>query len=69
MLNLIKVMFNINAEPETSNNDGLTKEDVLTQYNGILKGICCLPRESHIKLRPDAQPVIDAPSKVPIALK
>ena len=59
-LNLLKRLSNINVNSDI---------DFYTEYPNCFGGIGSLKHEYEIQLKSDAEPVIHAPGRVPIALK
>ena len=45
----------------------LTKEDLMTSYGDVFRGVGMFEREYHIEVDPSVQPVIQAPRKMPYA--
>lgn len=44
-------------------------QDIQEKYADVFDGLGCFEGEQHIKIRADAQPIIHAPRKVPVALR
>ena len=43
--------------------------EIVEKYTDVFEGLGKLPGEHHIKLKPDAQPVVHPPRKVPVAMR
>lgn len=43
--------------------------DIKDRYADVFKGLSCIEGEQHVKLKPDAQPSIHPPRRVPVALR
>ena len=61
-LGLIKLTFAID-------NQTMTKENVMEEYNDLFHGIGLLPGKCHLHLRDNVTPTINAPRRIPEALK
>ncbi|KAL2090027.1 hypothetical protein ACEWY4_014715 [Coilia grayii] len=44
-------------------------QEIQSEYADVFEGLGCFEGEQHIKIRADAQPIIHAPRKVPVALR
>lgn len=68
---LLKLLY-VNAKlckvQETSNEDW-SLEDINSEFQDIFEGLGCLPGDFHLDIEPEAMPVKDEPSRVPIPLK
>lgn len=53
----------------TDNNCGDPKEEILETYADCFQGVGLFPGEYHIELRPDAEPVIHPPRRIPESLR
>lgn len=58
-LNLVKRVWAINK----------SNENILQEFPDVFQGIGCLPGKYKIELKPNVQPVVHAPRKLPVALK
>jgi len=47
----------------------LSSQDAQEKYADVFEGLGCIEGQQHIKIREDAQPVVHAPWKVPVALR
>lgn len=68
---LLKLLY-VNAKlckvQETSNEDW-SLEDINSEFQDVFEGLGCLPGDFHLDIEPEAIPVKDEPSRVPIPLK
>ena len=65
-LQLVKLLLSIEEKTEK---ETMTTDSVKQEYQQLFKGMGDIGGEARIQLRPDAVPVIDAPRRVPIALR
>lgn len=54
---------------EVSMTEALTKEKVCSQFQDVFSGLGLLEGDYHLQINPNATPIVQAPRKVPIAIK
>ena len=47
----------------------LTKQTIMTEYNSLFNGIVAIPGKCKLHLKPNATPVVNAPRRIPEALR
>lgn len=72
-LGLVKRVYTINemttVQSAPLSSTDLSHDAIIHKYAGVFQGFGALPFTYSIKLREDAQPVIHAPRRVPVALR
>ncbi|KAK2709280.1 hypothetical protein QYM36_013070 [Artemia franciscana] len=64
LLNLIKLIYNIEQTPVAS-----TTDEILVEYKDVFEGIGEMPGKCKIHLKPGAIPSVQPPRKVPLAIQ
>ena len=67
-LNLIQVVLSV-EERQDSDTVSQTPGDIFTKYKDVFEGLASFPGVHKIQLKPEVNPVIHPPRKVPIALR
>ena len=67
-LNLIQLVLSV-EEKQGSDTVSQTPGDILTEYKDVFEGLGSFPGVHKIQLKPEVDPVIHPPRKVPIALR
>ena len=68
-LGVIKRVYSVVDGTGINLNDKLTESDIFTKYDDVFTGLGCLEGEVDIKLKDDAQPVVNPPRNVPVAIR
>ena len=64
-LNVIKLVYNV----QSSHTSQETSQDIMSEFKDVFTGIGLFPGECTIHLKPEAEPVVHPPRKVPVALR
>ena len=67
-LNLIQLVLSV-EERQANDTVSQTPGDILTEYKDVFEGLGSFPGLHKIQLKPEVNPVIHPPRKVPIALR
>ena len=67
-LNLIQLVLSV-EERQANDTVSQTPGDILTEYKDVFEGLGSFPGVHKIQLKPEVNPVIHPPRKVPIALR
>ena len=66
-LSLIQLIYSI--DNPGGQNEICTKEQIMCEYPDLFKGVGLIPGDVELHLKPDAIPVINAPRRIPVALR
>ena len=66
-LSLIQLIYSV--DNPSGQNEICTKEQIMHEYPELFKGVGLIPGDVELHLKPDAVPVINAPRRIPVALR
>ena len=66
-LSLIQLIYSV--DNPGGQNEICTKELIMREYPDLFKGVGLIPGDVELHLKPDAVPVINAPRRIPVALR
>ena len=66
-LSLIQLIYSV--DNPGGSNEICTKEQIMREYPDLFKGVGLIPGDVELHLKPDAVPVINAPRRIPVALR
>ena len=66
-LSLIQLIYSV--DNPGGQNEICTKEQIMCEYPDLFKGVGLIPGDVELHLKPDAVPVINAPRRIPVALR
>ena len=64
-LNVIKLVYNVQSSYTSQD----TLQDIMSEFKDVFTGVGLFPGECTIHLKPEAEPVVHPPRKVPVALR
>ena len=64
-LNVIKQVYNVQSSYTSQD----TLQDIMSEFKDVFTGVGLFPGECTIHLKPEAEPVVHPPRKVPVALR
>ena len=67
-MNLVKLILSGDTPVKTSTTTDTELNNLITEYQDIFHGIGKFPGEHSFTLRPDTEPVVHPPRRVPVAL-